>query len=423
MCVGSGAAHDNGRHAPAAPSHHARPPPASRRLPLSHLSLPLSLPLSHHHHHHPTTNRNQQHCHYMEAFCGPRTCSFKGGAWGHISWELPLLPATYFVPSAFLHAFLFFVPTLAAGDMVKRILMVATIFIGPVFSMMYAAKDMSSYPYEWATIWCVLWRVQGRRSRVRARRQREHADQLRGSLDCAARAGLQACVTGSASLPCHVRSYTSARRLHKHKTRIHPQVLLRRCPELLRGAGRGVLGRPQLHCCRPSRHGARGQVAPLATQAGGARAHPIRQARDGGRADGRLAQGVYSCQGGVNDEHGVTVASCVGAAPHAWCVCRTRLACASRRQSADDARCRGRVRAARCMQRVREQCSLPVVWVLCREPRSVCRLSRVRLCRRAAAAISTCLCGRGCRAARSLSQVCVGGVARPRVLLRCPTAC
>lgn len=101
-----------------------------------------------------------QECHYLEAFCGPRTCSFKGGAWGHISWEVPLAPATYLLPGAFNHALLFFFPTLIAGDWVKRLLMVATIFIGPLFSMEYASADMKTYPFEWATIWCFFATVQ-----------------------------------------------------------------------------------------------------------------------------------------------------------------------------------------------------------------------------------------------------------------------
>eukprot|EP00775_Hariotina_reticulata_P013610 gene13610-13735_t len=108
----------------------------------------------------PPSHTLGKQCHYMEAFCGPRTCSFKGGAWGHISWELPLAPATYFVPGAFNHAFLFFVPTLIAGDMIKRLLMLATIVIGPLHSMAFASADMTTYPFEWATIWCFFAAVQ-----------------------------------------------------------------------------------------------------------------------------------------------------------------------------------------------------------------------------------------------------------------------
>jgi hypothetical protein len=96
----------------------------------------------------------------MEAFCGERACSFKGGAWGHISWSIPLAPTTYFLPSSFVHFFMFFVPTLAAGDTVKRLLMIATIFIGPLACMAIASQEMSTYVFEWATIWCFFAAVQ-----------------------------------------------------------------------------------------------------------------------------------------------------------------------------------------------------------------------------------------------------------------------
>lgn len=108
----------------------------------------------------PTSDTYGKHCHYLEAFCGERACSFKGGAWGHISWSIPLAPTTYFLPSSFIHFFMFFVPTLTAGDNVKRLLMIATVFIGPLACMAIAAQDMSTYVFEWATIWCFFAAVQ-----------------------------------------------------------------------------------------------------------------------------------------------------------------------------------------------------------------------------------------------------------------------
>lgn len=47
-----------------------------------------------------------------------------------------------------------------AGDAIKKLLMVVTIFIGPVWCMIFAAQDMSSYQYEWATIWCFFAALQ-----------------------------------------------------------------------------------------------------------------------------------------------------------------------------------------------------------------------------------------------------------------------
>jgi hypothetical protein len=64
------------------------------------------------------------------------------------------------VPGAFSHAFLFFVPTLIAGDNIKRFLMLVTIVIGPLKCMALAASDMKTYPFEWATIWCFFAAVQ-----------------------------------------------------------------------------------------------------------------------------------------------------------------------------------------------------------------------------------------------------------------------
>ena len=92
----------------------------------------------------------------MEPFCGEKLCSITGKAWGHISWSVPLLPATYFIPGAFPHFFLFFVPVLILGDGLKRILMFLTLVIGPVGTMVAASRAMETYVYEWATIYCFI---------------------------------------------------------------------------------------------------------------------------------------------------------------------------------------------------------------------------------------------------------------------------
>lgn len=108
----------------------------------------------------PTSSTLGTECHFQEAFCGPRTCSFTGGAWGHVSWSLPLAPTSYFLPSSWGHCFLFFFPTLVAGDWVKRILISATVFIGPLSCMAIASADMATYRFEWATIWCFFAAIQ-----------------------------------------------------------------------------------------------------------------------------------------------------------------------------------------------------------------------------------------------------------------------
>lgn len=109
----------------------------------------------------PPSSSMGQHCSHQEAFCAPQLCSFKGGAWGHISWSSPMLPATYFLPHSAWHFMLFFLPVLIAGDAAKRALMTFVIGVGPVFGMVMASRDMSTYRFEWATIWCFFAAVQG----------------------------------------------------------------------------------------------------------------------------------------------------------------------------------------------------------------------------------------------------------------------
>ena len=61
------------------------------------------------------------------------------------------------MPGASLHAFLFFVPTIIAGNGLRRRLMLATLLIGPVASMLLAKGDLTTYPLEW---WVALaWRA------------------------------------------------------------------------------------------------------------------------------------------------------------------------------------------------------------------------------------------------------------------------
>lgn len=99
-------------------------------------------------------------CGYLESSCAPTLCSIKGGGMGHVSWGVPLLPATYFIPGGFIHFFLFFVPTLLAGAGVRRKLMVGTLIIGPLLSMWMTKGDAKTYPLEWPTIWCFFAAVQ-----------------------------------------------------------------------------------------------------------------------------------------------------------------------------------------------------------------------------------------------------------------------
>jgi len=62
---------------------------------------------------------------------------------------VPLLPSTYFIPGASMHAFLFFVPTILMGAGLRRYLMFITLGAGPLLSMWLSKADMSTYPLEW----------------------------------------------------------------------------------------------------------------------------------------------------------------------------------------------------------------------------------------------------------------------------------
>lgn len=108
----------------------------------------------------PTSDMYGKACHGLEASCGPKLCSITGGSMGHISWSVPLLPSTYFVPSANLHAFLFFVPTIVGATGLRRWLMLLTVLVGPVSGMVFSHRDLTTYQFEWPTIWCFFAAIQ-----------------------------------------------------------------------------------------------------------------------------------------------------------------------------------------------------------------------------------------------------------------------
>ena len=81
------------------------------------------------------------HCGF-EALCGARLCTFQGVR--HLAWSVPLLPATYLLPSGFVHAMLFFGPAVFAPGskiVVRRILSIGAFAIGPLFSMVFSATN------------------------------------------------------------------------------------------------------------------------------------------------------------------------------------------------------------------------------------------------------------------------------------------
>jgi hypothetical protein len=105
-------------------------------------------------------------CGVREAMCGPRLCTYKAGAGGsgHLGWELPLLPSSYFLPNASLHFFVFFLPNLfAARHLVDYLIFPTLMLTGPLVSMWLSATPASpgsgvapSYAHEWPSVWCML---------------------------------------------------------------------------------------------------------------------------------------------------------------------------------------------------------------------------------------------------------------------------
>jgi len=96
------------------------------------------------------------------AMCGPQLCARTGNA--HLRWEVPLLPATYFIPGDFMHFFLFFIPILIVPghyNMDRIVMLVVSFVTGPILAMGWtysAAGDM--YRLEWPAIWCAYSGVQ-----------------------------------------------------------------------------------------------------------------------------------------------------------------------------------------------------------------------------------------------------------------------
>lgn len=82
------------------------------------------------------------HCGY-EALCGSKLCAFSGPK--HLAWSVPLLPSTYFLPSGHVHFLLFFLPAIFAPGskiVIRRILAIGAIVIGPLLSMLMSATDV-----------------------------------------------------------------------------------------------------------------------------------------------------------------------------------------------------------------------------------------------------------------------------------------
>lgn len=89
-----------------------------------------------------------------EMLCGQQLCSISGKF--HIGWSVPQLPNSYYIPTAFIHGFFFFVPALALGGLPQRVLGLAALLTGPVMTEVILGGDAEARRYEWASIWCMF---------------------------------------------------------------------------------------------------------------------------------------------------------------------------------------------------------------------------------------------------------------------------
>jgi hypothetical protein len=115
----------------------------------------------------PTSDSAGQRCGEGEAMCGPRLCTYKAaeGGSGHLGWELPLLPSSYFLPGSNLHFVVFFLPgILLARHLVDYLVFPVLMLSGPLLSMWLSAapaagaggERAASYSAEWPSVWCMM---------------------------------------------------------------------------------------------------------------------------------------------------------------------------------------------------------------------------------------------------------------------------
>jgi len=89
-----------------------------------------------------------------EFLCGQQLCSFYGKF--HVGWSVPSLPHSYYIPTAFVHGFFFFVPALVLGGPSQVMLGLAALLTGPVLTEVVLGGDADARRYEWASIWCMF---------------------------------------------------------------------------------------------------------------------------------------------------------------------------------------------------------------------------------------------------------------------------
>lgn len=86
-------------------------------------------------------------CMRNEWMAGDKLCTIDGNV--HLAWEVPLLPASYYIPSLFLHCFMMFGPMLLFSAPHAWIAAAILFFGGPVLGS-YVTTNMCEQP----AIWC-----------------------------------------------------------------------------------------------------------------------------------------------------------------------------------------------------------------------------------------------------------------------------
>ncbi|GBF93605.1 hypothetical protein Rsub_06325 [Raphidocelis subcapitata] len=95
-----------------------------------------------------------------ETCCGPQTCTTRGKL--HLQWSLPLLTPSYFIPSGFIHFFVFSGPALLAPGVwhpERLAFFAASFFLGPLASQLASYRASGGDPgwrLEWAGVWCLF---------------------------------------------------------------------------------------------------------------------------------------------------------------------------------------------------------------------------------------------------------------------------
>ena len=86
-------------------------------------------------------------CERNEWMAGDVLCTRDGNV--HLAWEVPLLPANYYIPGLFLHLFMMFAPVLVISAPHAWIAAAILFFFGPILGS-YITTNMCEQP----AIWC-----------------------------------------------------------------------------------------------------------------------------------------------------------------------------------------------------------------------------------------------------------------------------